>query len=443
MTSVSGEKTAAGMTAPPAAGDAQGCDEAIWQRLLARQPISGEALRYGVITTGIFCRIGCPSPAPRRDNLRLFADCHAARAAGMRACRRCHPEQPDKPDRPQADKQTRHPVRATPGAPMMPESNAPLSRASTAARSTPEDAASTPATPWPLTVCRQLEQAVAAGEPTPPLASLAAEHGISASHLQRRFTALLGLSPSEYSAGLRQMQFHALLEEGHGVTEAIIAAGYRSSSRAYARRDGITPSARRSGGQGEDLLALHWPCRFGVPEQSCWLSAGLSARGVVVIQLSDSREAGQQALEARLPKASWQQMETETDGQDGSAHTASRLLHASLGARLLALCEQPETSHALLLELPLDVRGTAFQLRVWQQLNATVSGDTLTYRQLAEALERPTASRAVANACGANPLALLTPCHRVVRGDGGLGGYRWGVPLKQARLAQESGDRRE
>lgn len=164
---------------------------------------------------------------------------------------------------------------------------------------------------------------------------------------------------------------------------------------------------------------------------------------MVVIQLSDSREAGQQALEARLPRANWQQMETGTDGQHGSAHAASRLLHASLGARLLALCEQPETSHALLLELPLDVRGTAFQLRVWQQLNATVSGDTLTYRQLAEALERPTASRAVANACGANPLALLTPCHRVVRGDGGVGGYRWGVPLKQARLAQESGDRRE
>lgn len=187
------------------------------------------------------------------------------------------------------------------------------------------------------------------------------------------------------------------------------------------------------GGKGETLLGLHWPCSFGVPEQHCWLSAGISERGVVVIQLTDSREAGQQALEARLPKACWQHI----DPQDENGQS----LHAVLGARLLVLCEQPEIIHALFLEFPLDIRGTAFQLTVWQQLNATLSGNTLTYRQLAETLERPTASRAVANACGANPLALLAPCHRVVRGDGGLGGYRWGVELKQARLAQEARDR--
>lgn len=368
----------------------QMAQDAIWQRLLDRQPIAGEALRYGVITTGIFCRIGCPSPAPLRENLRLFADARDAHEAGMRACRRCHPDTHSLPDNDDTCDKAH----------------------------------------WLIAVCRQLEQSVARGEPLPTLAALSECHGISTSHLQRRFRALLGLSPREYATGLRQLQFHVLLEEGLSVTEAILAAGYRSSSRAYARDDGITPSARQSGGKGEVLLALHWRCSFGVPEQRCWLSAGISERGVVAIQLTDSRDAGQQALETRLPKARWQHIDPQDE------HGTS--LHALLGARLLALCEQPDISHALYLELPLDIRGTAFQLSVWGQLNATLSGETLSYRQLAEALERPTASRAVANACGANPLALLTPCHRVVRGDGGLGGYRWGVEIKQARLAQEA-----
>ncbi|MGO2416122.1 MAG: bifunctional transcriptional activator/DNA repair enzyme AdaA [Cobetia crustatorum] len=362
-------------------------DEALWQRVLSRQGNPGETIRYGVITTGIFCRVGCPSPSPLRDNVRIYPDNQTARAAGLRACRRCHPE-------------SEREVGAI-------ESNH-----------------------WLLATCRQLEAAIAAGETAPSLATLATRAGLSTSHLQRRFKTLLGLSPAEYASGLRQLRFHDLLEQGSSVTDAILAAGYRSTSRAYARADGISPSVRQQGGKGETLLGLHWPCSFGIPEQHCWLSAGVSERGVVVIQLTDSREAGQQALEARLPKACWQHI----DPQDENGQS----LHAVLGARLLVLCEQPEISHALFLELPLDIRGTAFQLTVWQQLNATLSGNTLTYRQLAEALERPTASRAVANACGANPLALLTPCHRVVRGDGGLGGYRWGVELKQARLAQEA-----
>lgn len=364
--------------------------DAIWQRLLARQSIAGELLRYGVITTGIFCRIGCPSPPPRRDNVRFFPDTRAAHAAGLRACRRCHPETDSSSDNREI--------------PDMPH--------------------------WLIAVCRQLEAAVAESRPTPSLSRLAILTGLGSSHLQRRFKAWLGLSPSDYASGLRQLRFHDLLEQGRGVTDAILTAGYRSTSRAHARAGGMTPSARSKGGSGETLLAMHWPCSFGMPEHHCWLSAALSERGVVAIQLTDSRDAGQSALEARLPEADWQQVTPDDE--------AGQSLHAMLGARLLALCETPQTSQTLFIELPLDVRGTAFQLRVWQQLNTTLSGETLTYRQLAEALGRPTASRAVANACGANPLALLTPCHRVVRGDGGLGGYRWGVELKQARLAQEA-----
>lgn len=262
-------------------------------------------------------------------------------------------------------------------------------------------------------LCRQIDQA----ETAPNLQQLAQQAGLSRFHLLRLFRAHTGLTPAAYAAGRRAERLRLQLGQGANVTAAMYAAGYNASSRFYAAAGaqlGMKPAVYRAGGAGETI-------RFAVGE--CSLGAILvaaSERGVCAILLGD--DAGQllHDLQRRFHRA-------ELLGADAGFEQQV--------AQVVGLVEQPQLGHAL----PLDLRGTTFQLRVWQALLQIPPGSTLSYSELAQRIGQPGSARAVAKACGANPLAVVIPCHRVVRTDGGLAGYRWGIERKQALLLREAG----
>ena len=262
-----------------------------------------------------------------------------------------------------------------------------------------------------------LEAAVEAGDAEPTLAELGAQAGLSPFHFQRLFKRHAGLSPRQYAAARRAERMRAGLASGATVTAAIYEAGYGSSSRFYERADavlGMTATAWRKGGAGTAI-------RFAVGQTS--LGAILVAatdRGICAIDLGDDPQALVEALERRFPAA-------ELVGGDAGFE--------NLVAKAVGLVEAPGRASGL----TLDVDGTAFQRQVWQALQAIPPGDTASYAEIARRLGHPGAVRAVAGACAANPVALAIPCHRVVRGDGGLAGYRWGIERKRALLEREQG----
>jgi AraC family transcriptional regulator of adaptative response/methylated-DNA-[protein]-cysteine methyltransferase len=284
----------------------------------------------------------------------------------------------------------------------------------TAVLSQPVAAARTPARVARL--CRLIE----AGDDAPPsLAELAAAVGLSPSHTQRMFTQALGLSPHAYAAACRERRVRDLLASQASVTEAIYGAGYGSSGRFYERSTqllGMTPSAYRK--QGPDVAI-----RFAVGQ--CSLGAILVARterGVCAVDLGDEPEPLVRDLEQRFARAT-------LVGADPAFE--------ALVAQVVGLIEQPRVD----VRLPLDVRGTAFQQRVWTALTKIPAGETRTYTQLAVELGAPKGARAVARACASNPVAVAIPCHRVVRADGNLAGYRWGIERKRELLAREAAGR--
>jgi AraC family transcriptional regulator of adaptative response/methylated-DNA-[protein]-cysteine methyltransferase len=260
--------------------------------------------------------------------------------------------------------------------------------------------------------------AARAGQP-PDLRSLARTAGMSPSHFRRVFRALTGMTPKAYSVAHRTQRARDALSRRGRVTSAIYDAGFNSSARFYETASatlGMTPTAFRDGGTGETI-------RFAVGE--CSLGAVLVAatgRGVCSIALGDDPNALVHGLERRFPKAKIV----------GGDRGFERLV-----ARVIALVEAPAAAGTADDQLPLDVRGTAFQHRVWQSLRTIPCGETRTYSDIARALGAPGATRAVAGACAANPVAVAIPCHRVVRTDGSMSGYRWGVERKAALLERE------
>ena len=261
-------------------------------------------------------------------------------------------------------------------------------------------------------LCRFIERA----EQAPSLEALAAEAGLSVYHLHRVFKAATGLTPKAYAAAHRARRVRAELDRGGTVTEAIYGAGYNSNGRFYAQSNdvlGMTPSRYRAGGADTDI-------RFAIGE--CSLGAILVAAsevGVCAILIGDDPDALARDLQDRFPRA-------KLIGGDAGFE--------QLIAKVVGLVEAP----GLGLDLPLDVRGTAFQQRVWQALRDIPAGSTVSYADLARRIGAPKSVRAVAQACGANALAVAIPCHRVVRNDGALAGYRWGVERKRALLERES-----
>jgi AraC family transcriptional regulator of adaptative response/methylated-DNA-[protein]-cysteine methyltransferase len=260
--------------------------------------------------------------------------------------------------------------------------------------------------------CRLIESSE-----TPPNLELLSQHvGLSTYHFHRVFKAATGLTPKEYAAAHRANLVRKSLNKSDTVTGAIYDAGYNSSSRFYETSNqvlGMTPSNYRAGGDEKDI-------RFAVGE--CCLGSILVAqsdRGICAISLGDDPDSLVRELQDQFPKAN-------LIGGDAGFER--------LVAKVVAFVEAP----ALGLDLPLDVRGTAFQQRVWQALRKIPAGSTASYTDVAKFIGSPNSVRAVAQACGANMLAVAIPCHRVVRNDGKLSGYRWGVERKRALLERET-----
>jgi AraC family transcriptional regulator of adaptative response/methylated-DNA-[protein]-cysteine methyltransferase len=224
-----------------------------------------------------------------------------------------------------------------------------------------------------------------------------------------------GLTPRSYAEGVRARRLHSALARGERVVDAVVDAGYGSESRVYEKTGlllGMTPGSARRGGQGEQIRSAFADCPFGR------LLVGATDKGVCFIGFAEPDEALMGDLQRRFPKAS------VTTDDPALAETVRAVV---------AFLNEPKQA----LDLPLDLRGTAFQQRVWRTLCTIPPGETRSYAQLAAMAGNPKAIRAVARSCATNPVSLAVPCHRVVGSDGDLTGYRWGVPRKQALLERE------
>ncbi|MFN7154700.1 MAG: bifunctional DNA-binding transcriptional regulator/O6-methylguanine-DNA methyltransferase Ada [Acidovorax sp.] len=342
-----------------------------WAAVAARSAAADGSFWYSVQTTGVYCRPSCAARAPRPENVRFHDSCADAEAAGFRPCQRCKPRQPTA--------LSHHAALVT-------------------------------------EACRIIEGAAAGGAPT--LDALAAQMGLSPSHLHRIFKQATGLTPKAYAAAQRAQRLRSALDNAPtaSVTDAIYSAGYQSSSRFYeqsAQVLGMTPSRYRAGGAAQDIGFAFGLCSRGA------ILVAQSDRGICAILLGDDAEVLVRDLQDRFAHA-------HLIGGDAAFE--------ALVAQVVAFVEAP----GLGLNLPLDVRGTAFQQRVWQALQAIPAGQTASYAEVAQRIGSPTAVRAVAQACAANALAVAIPCHRVVKSDGALSGYRWGVERKRALLTRES-----
>lgn len=342
-----------------------------WTAVVARSAAADGSFWYSVQTTGIYCRPSCAARTPRPENVRFHASCADAEAAGFRPCQRCKPQQPTV--------LSHHAALVT-------------------------------------EACRTIEGAAAGATPT--LDALAAQLGLSPSHLHRIFKQATGLTPRAYATAQRAQRLRSALGNAStaSVTDAIYSAGYQSSSRFYeqsARVLGMAPSRYRAGGASQDIRFAIGQCSLGA------ILVAQSERGICAILLGDDADVLVRDLQDRFVHAN-------LIGGD--------VVFEGLVAQVVAFIEAP----GLGLNLPLDVRGTAFQQRVWQALQAIPAGQTASYAEVAQRIGAPTAVRAVAQACAANALAVAIPCHRVVKSDGALSGYRWGVERKQALLTRES-----
>jgi AraC family transcriptional regulator of adaptative response/methylated-DNA-[protein]-cysteine methyltransferase len=261
-------------------------------------------------------------------------------------------------------------------------------------------------------LCRIIEQA----EQPPSLATLARRAGLSAFHLHRVFKAVTGVTPRQYAEAHRSRKLRDGLRQADRVTDAIYDAGFSSSGRFYDRSAallGMTPTQHRAGGADTVIRFAVGECSLGS------ILVAASDRGVCAIALGADPDALVRDLQDRFPRA-------DLLGGDAGFET--------LVARVVGLVETPTRG----LDLPLDVRGTAFQQRVWQALRAVPPGTTASYSDIARRIGAPAAVRAVAHAVASNPLAVAIPCHRIVRSDGQLAGYRWGIERKRALLEREA-----
>jgi AraC family transcriptional regulator, regulatory protein of adaptative response / methylated-DNA-[protein]-cysteine methyltransferase len=261
-------------------------------------------------------------------------------------------------------------------------------------------------------LCRYIDEA----EQPPTLAELAHQAGWSTYHLHRVFKQVTGLTPKAYAAANRAQRVRQQLQGGASVTEAIYGAGFNSNGRFYEQSDavlGMTPGAFRAGGADTAIRFAIGQCALGA------ILVAQSERGICAITLGDDPEALARELQDRFPQA-------RLIGGDADFERVV--------AQVVGFVEAPGVG----LDLPLDVRGTAFQQRVWQALRQVPPGQTVSYTEIAQRIGAPQSVRAVAQACGANALAVAIPCHRVVRHDGALSGYRWGVERKRSLLEREA-----
>ena len=257
---------------------------------------------------------------------------------------------------------------------------------------------------------------IEASEGIPSLAKLAARAGYAPHHFQRMFRDITGVTPRSYAEGVRGRRLAAALAEGARVAEAVAGAGFGSESRVYensTKHLGMTPGAARRGGAGEEIRITEAESPFGP------LLIGATSGGICFLGFGEPAEALRGDLAARFPAA--------------RLMAAPEALAETL-RRVIAFIEEPRAA----LDLPLDLRGTIFQRRVWAALRHIPPGETRSYSALAAEMGAPRATRAVARACAQNPVSLAVPCHRVVGKDGDITGYRWGVTRKRDLLLRES-----
>lgn len=347
------------------AGDRQD-DAHRWEAVVSRDRSHDGTFVFAVATTGVYCRPSCPARRPRRENVKFFLRPEQAERDGYRACLRCRPKSLS--GNPQSD--------------------------------------------GVKEICRYIEQHL--DEPV-TLERLGKAFRQSPFHLQRRFKAVLGITPREYADSCRLRQFKRSLQAGDNVTRAMYDAGYGSSSRLYERTAsqlGMTPDKYR---RGAIAASIRYACADS-PLGRMLIAA--TDRGVCAIQFAGSDDELLEGLRREFPFAA------RKPDDSGLKSYVAALLDKMTGGE----------PHAA---LPLDIRATAFQRRVWTYLQSIPFGATRSYSEVAKAIRHPRATRAVARACATNPVAVAIPCHRVVREDGSISGYRWGVERKKALLDME------
>ena len=264
-------------------------------------------------------------------------------------------------------------------------------------------------------VCRYIQEQSERSGPVPTLAELGRAFGSSPSHLQRVFKEATGVTPRQYASAWRLDRFKANIKDGQDISTALYEAGFGSPSRLYETSEeqmGMSPGAYRKGGKGMNIYHTVVDCPMGQ------LLVAATDKGICSVKLGNSGQALEEHLLAEFPSANHQ--------PDGG--------HLAIwAAEILSYLDGEKTG----LDLPLDIQATAFQQQVWRMLRTIPYGETRTYQQVAQTLGKEKSSRAVGTACGANPVALVIPCHRVLRKDGGLGGYSWGLERKKSLLEME------
>ncbi len=264
-------------------------------------------------------------------------------------------------------------------------------------------------------VCKYIQECSENSDSLPTLSELGRAVGSSPSHLQRVFKEATGVTPRQYASAWRLDRFKVMIKDGQDISTALYEAGFGSPSRLYqtsAEQMGMSPGAYRKGGRGMNIYHTVVACPMGR------LLVAATDKGVCSVKLGSSDPALEEHLLAEFPSANHQ--------QDGG--------HLAIwAAEILSYLDGEKTG----LDLPLDIQATAFQQQVWRMLRTIPYGETRTYQQVAQTLGKDSSSRAVGTACGSNPVALVIPCHRVLRKDGGLGGYRWGLERKKSLLDME------
>jgi AraC family transcriptional regulator, regulatory protein of adaptative response / methylated-DNA-[protein]-cysteine methyltransferase len=352
-----------------------------WNAVRKRDRGADGKFVYAVRSTGIYCRPSCPSRKPQRDQVEFYSLPEAAEQKGFRACQRCQPRTVGLRD---------------------------------------------PRTTAVARVCRAIEARIDAdgagatgeseNEARLTLNALSSTVRMSSHQLERAFRSVMGISPRQYADAQRMRRLKSKLKKGDDVTTALYDAGFGSSSRLYERAPsqlGMTPATYRQGGAGMQISYTIVGSPLGR------LLVGATQRGISALYLGKDDAALQAALRKEYPRA---EISRDRNGLEG---WVGKILEHLRG-------REPN------LDLPTDVQATAFQRRVWEELRKIPYGTTRTYSQVARAIGKPKAIRAVARACATNPVSVVVPCHRVVREDGSLAGYRWGLDRKLALLQHES-----
>ena len=354
-------------------------DSARWNAVRNREAVADGVFFYGVITTGVYCYPSCASRGALRENVRFYTSRQAAVDDGLRPCKRCQSDRP-----PLAERHLKLVEK----------------------------------------VCRLIEQSMGPAR----IESIATSLDVSRYHLQRVFKAHVGISPKAYDKAVRAGRLSSILETSGRKTDAILDAGYATASRFYEDAGERLGMPVKIATEGAPDMSIHYD--YAKTSLGLVLVAA-SQRGLCSVIFGDAKVALREELNNRFPKADIKIANSKDRSSDESLHH-----WLALATRLI---EQPTLDDwQLSTRLPIDIQGTAFQEQVWQVLRRIPVGSTQSYKDIAVAIGKPKSSRAIAQACAANPLAVVLPCHRVVASSGKLSGYRWGVERKSTLLERES-----